>query len=68
MAGAAVAELTDADDLGMTLGVIGLFAGVALHIPILLFNRPKALVPPPLRAQPGALREWGHKTDPEVEG
>jgi hypothetical protein len=68
MAGAAVAELTEADDVGMTLGVIGLFGGVALHIPILLWNRPKVLVPPPLRRQPGALREWRHKTDPELEG
>jgi hypothetical protein len=67
LAGAALAELTGADDLGMTLGVIGLVGSVALHVPILLFNRPKALVPPDLRNQPGALREWRHKTDPEVE-
>ena len=66
-AGGAVAELTDADDLGMAIGAFGLLAVVALHVPILLFNRPKALVPPPLRDQPGALREWRHKTDPEVE-
>jgi hypothetical protein len=67
LAGAAVAELTDADDLGMAIGVIGLVGFVVLHVPILLFNRPKALVPPPLRHQRGALREWRHKTDPEVE-
>jgi len=66
-AGGAVAELTDADDLGMAIAAFGLLAVVALHVPILLFNRPKALVPPPLRDQPGALREWRHKTDPEVE-
>jgi hypothetical protein len=42
----------------MGLGVIALFAGVALHVPILLLNRPKALVPPGLRDEPGALREW----------
>jgi hypothetical protein len=66
-AGGAVAELTDADDLGMAIGAFGLLAVVALHVPMLLFNRPKALVPPPLRDQPGALREWRHKTDPEVE-
>ena len=64
LAGGAVAELTDADDLGMGLGAIGLFGGVALHLPILLFNRPKALVPPPLRYQP---RAWRHNTDREVE-
>jgi hypothetical protein len=67
-AGGAVAELSDSDDLGMALGVIGLLGSVALHLPILLWNRPKALVPPPLRDQPGALREWRHKNDPELEG
>jgi hypothetical protein len=67
-AGGAVAELTAADDLGMALGLVGLLGGVALHVPILLWNRPKAFVPPPLRHQPGAIREWRHKTDPELEG
>src|SRR6202008_1432269 len=52
LGGAALAELTDADDLGMSLGVIGLLGSVVLHVPILLWNRPKALVPPPLRDQP----------------
>jgi hypothetical protein len=65
--GGAVAELSDAD-LGMALGAIGLLASVVLHVPILLWNRPKAFVPPPMRRQPGALREWRHKTDPELEG
>ena len=67
-AGGAVAELSDAEDLGMALGAIGLLGAVVLHVPILLWNRPQALVPPPLRSQPGALREWRHKTDPELEG
>jgi hypothetical protein len=66
-AGGAVAELSDADDLGMAIGAIGLLASVVLHVPILLWNRPKALVPPPMRGEPGALREWRHKTDPELE-
>jgi hypothetical protein len=66
-AGGAVAELSDADDLGMAIGAIGLLGSVVLHVPILLWNRPKALVPPPMRRQPGALREWRQKTDPELE-
>jgi hypothetical protein len=66
-AGGALAELTDAEDLGMGIAVIGVIGGLAVHLPILLFNRPKAFVPPYLRDQLGALREWRHKTDPEVE-
>ena len=66
-AGGALAELSDADDLGMAIGLIGLFVSVVLHVPILLWNRPKALIPPPMRDQPGALGKRRHKTDPEVE-
>ncbi len=31
---------------------------VLLDIVIVLFNRPKALVPPPYRNEPGALTDW----------
>jgi hypothetical protein len=58
LAGGAVAELTSKDDLGMALGLIGILAGTTLHLAIVLVNRPKALVPPALRAQPGAIEEW----------
>jgi hypothetical protein len=58
LAGGAVAELTSEDDLGMVLGLIGILVGPALHLSIVLVSRPKALVPPALRAQPGAIEEW----------
>jgi hypothetical protein len=58
LAGGAVAELTSKDDLGMALGLIGILVGMALHLAIVLVNRPKTLVPPALRAQPGAIAEW----------
>jgi len=58
LAGGAVAELTDRDDLGLMLGLLGILGGLVVHLPILLVNRPKAVVPPALRGQPGALREW----------
>lgn len=32
--------------------------GTTLMISIVLFNRPKGLVPPNMRSQPGAIREW----------
>ena len=38
-AGGAVAELTDADDLGMAIGAIGLLAALPCTFRILLFNR-----------------------------
>ena len=38
--------------------VLSLAAGLVLAITIALFNRPRWAVPPHLRAQPGAVREW----------
>jgi ammonia channel protein AmtB len=54
-AGGIVAEFSDSYDAGMTIGLLGLLAGAVLHASIVLFNQPKALVPPHLRAEPGAL-------------
>ena len=56
-AGALAAEVTDAYDAGMAVSVAGLLLGVLVHASIVLFNRPKALVPPHLRDEPGALAE-----------
>jgi hypothetical protein len=57
LAGGAVAELTSDDALGAILGLTGIVGAMTFHLPILLVNRPKAVVPPPLRAQPGAIAE-----------
>jgi hypothetical protein len=54
-AGALVAELGDADDAGMAVSAGALLLGVLVHASIVLWNRPKALVPPHLRDEPGAL-------------
>jgi len=56
-AGALVAEVSDADDAGMAISACALLLGVLVHGSIVLFNRPKALVPPHLRDEPGALAE-----------
>lgn len=56
-AGALVAEVTDADDLGMAVSAGALVLGVLVHGSIVLFNRPQSLVPPHLRDEPGALAE-----------
>ena len=51
--GAAVAELSSAEDLGMGISALGL-----LGVPLIFFNRPRTLVPPHQRGEPGALEEW----------
>jgi hypothetical protein len=38
--------------------VLSLTAGLVLAVTIALFNRPRWAVPPHLRGQPGAVREW----------
>jgi hypothetical protein len=45
-----------AEALIVCLGVFLVSWGVAVSVA--LFNRPRFVVPPPLRQQPGALREW----------
>jgi hypothetical protein len=55
--GGIVAEFTDAYDAGMAIAVLGLLAAAVLNLGIVLFNRPRAVVPPHLRAEPGALAE-----------
>jgi hypothetical protein len=57
LAGGMVAEFTDAYDAGMAIAVGALLLGALVHGSIVLFNRPRALVPPLLRDEPGALAE-----------
>ena len=45
-------------DVGMTIGLAGLLGLVLLALPITFFNRPRFLVPPHQRNEPGALAEW----------
>lgn len=42
------------------LGVLGLVL-IAMMIPVVLFNSPKAAVPPPFRSEPGLIAEWVHR-------
>jgi hypothetical protein len=45
-------------DVGMTIGLAGLLGLFLLALPITFFNRPRFLVPPHQRDEPGALEEW----------
>ena len=53
-AAAIFAEFGD-NDTGMAIAAIALLMGALVHAGIVLFNRPRALVPPHLRDEPGAL-------------
>ncbi len=60
--GGAVGALSDessaAYDAGMAVASVSLLLGAAVHSAILFFNRPRFLVPPGLRDEPGALEAW----------
>lgn len=45
-------------DIGMSVGVVGLLGIFLLALPITFFNRPRFLVPPHQRDEPGAVAEW----------
>ena len=45
----------------MRLGLAGAATMAVLSATVILFNRPSWIVPPNLRGQPGALREWTTK-------
>ena len=45
-------------DAVMATGFLGLLGTVFLAFPIMYFNRPKLLVPPVWRDEPGAVEEW----------
>lgn len=46
---------------GLTVGLVGLVASAIICMAIVLINRPRALVPPGLRDQPGAIEELGRR-------
>lgn len=45
-------------DVGMSIGLVGLLGILLLALPITFFNRPRFLVPPHQRDEPGAVAEW----------
>jgi hypothetical protein len=45
-------------DIGMSVGLVGLLGFFLLALPITFFNRPRFLVPPHQRDDPGVLAEW----------
>lgn len=45
-------------DTAMAIGVVGLLVMFLVAFPIMYFNRPKRLVPPIWRDDPGAVAEW----------
>ena len=55
--GAMIAEFGGNDDAGFGLATAALVVGGVVHGSIVLFNRPRSLVPPHLRMEPGALEE-----------
>jgi hypothetical protein len=57
-----VSDLVGSDsrdyDLVMAIGCVGLLGIFCLAFPITYYNRPKWLVPPVWRDDPGAVEEW----------
>jgi hypothetical protein len=45
-------------DIGMSIGLVGLLGIFLFALPITFFNRPRFLVPPHQRDEPGAVAEW----------
>ena len=45
-------------DTVMAIGLLGVLGTFLLAFPIMYYNRPKLLVPPPWREEPGAVEEW----------
>ena len=62
IAGGGVADAIGKDgagyDIAMSVGLVGLLGIFVLALPITFFNRPRFLVPPHQRDEPGALAEW----------
>ncbi len=48
-------------DLVMTIGVLGLLGTIIVAFPIMYFNRPRFLIPPPWRDDPSTVDEWRAK-------
>ena len=51
-------------DVAMTIALAGLLGIVLLALPITFYNRPRFLVPPHQRDEPGALAEWRRERRP----
>jgi hypothetical protein len=45
-------------DLVMAIGCLGLLGTIFVSFPIMYFNRPRALIPPPWRDDPSTVEEW----------
>lgn len=56
--GGLIAEFSSAEDLGLSIAALGLLGVPFIQAPIVFFNRPRWLVPPHQRDEPGALEEW----------
>lgn len=56
----ATADLEPTESIGPVVGsaLVLFFALLALYTSVVLFNRPRWVVPPYARDQPGAVREW----------
>ena len=66
LAGAGIAEWGGDEGVGMAVSAAAFAAGIGVHLAIVLFNRPRALVPPHLRDEPGALAERRGRTRPSA--
>ena len=58
IAGDLIGEGEPGYDIAMSIGVVGLLGLFLLAFPITFFNRPRFLVPPHQRDEPGAIEEW----------
>jgi len=54
--------------LAAVLTVVWVFVGLGLVLTIMFFNWPKIIVPPPHRAEPGAVSEWRTKRGNKPNG
>ncbi len=61
LAGGATSDMVEegstAWTVAMVVGGVGLVGSLAVQLPIILYNRPKALVPPHLRGEPGTRQQ-----------
>ena len=62
IAGGGVADAIGKDgagyDIAMSAGLVGLLGIFVFALPIMFYNRPRFLVPPHQRDDPGAIAEW----------
>jgi hypothetical protein len=58
IAGDLAGKDTPGYDVAMSVGLVGLLGLFLFALPITFFNRPRFLVPPHQRDDPGAVAEW----------